>query len=198
MAKARAYGNDVRVVVVAAGDVQFYHAGRVITARERAAELASALSVLKVADYRILFNAESYMDTMPLRDVVTAIENEISLYKPTMVLLPYPSFHQDHKVVFEACFAALRPSPEAIVPFVAMYEYPFVAWNYEHLNGGKTYVDITDYMELKVKALLQHSSQVRQGRHLISPDTIVQWAANRGLEISTPYAELYHVLRYIV
>ena len=81
---------------------------------------------------------------------------------------------------------------------VAMYEYPFVSWSYEKLEGGAIYVDIENEIDDKVEALKLHKSQVREAGHAISPETIRMWAQRRGFEVSLDYAELFRILRMTV
>ena len=199
IARARYYGNEVKVVIATVGDTEFYHLNRVVTATERVVEAKNALKKLAVDDLEVLYmDKEASLNTVATKERVSKLDSIISSFAPTMVFIPYPSFHQDHKVLFEASFAALRPSPSCKIPFVAMYEYPFVVWNYEQLNGGKMYFDITQFIEVKIESLLEHKSQIRTGQHMISPETVKSWAAYRGLEASVSYAELYHVLRHVV
>lgn len=201
MKKVINYGGEVHVAVVAVGDIEFYHLGRVVTKEERKLELQRALGYLGVTSHTTLFDDyESLLDTMPMRNIITVFDRLINRLRPTAVLLPYPSFHQDHKVVFHAGFAALRPSPShnKYLRLVAGYEYPFVTWSSEFLNSGSLYINITEELDDKIEAFKCHKSQVREGRHLISPETIRLWAEKRGLEASIQYSEMFYVLRMLV
>lgn len=201
MKKVIRHGGEVHVAVVTVGDIEFYHLGRVVTKEERKMELKRALDYLGVTSHYTLFDDyESLMDTMPIRNVIAAFDKLISSLRPSAVLLPYPSFHQDHKIVFNAGFAALRPSPShsRYLRLVAGYEYPFVTWTNEYLNSGSLYIDITEELDDKIEALKCHKSQIREGRHLISPETVRLWAEKRGLEASIHYAEMFYVLRMLV
>lgn len=200
MKKAIDYGNEVKVVIGATGDTFFYHANKIVTAKEREHELVEALKVFGVNEYEILYtDKEGVLDTVPMKDIVTKLDSIISDYQPNMVFIPYPSFHNDHKIMFEASFASLRPSPATkSVKFVATFEYPFVSWNYEKIEGGSMYLDISDCIDLKISALKKHRSQIREGRHMISPETVKLWAEKRGLECSRDYAEMYRVIRYVL
>jgi len=201
--KVISQGREVHVVVVCIGDIEFYHLGRVVTKEERKMELRCALEYLGVTSYNTLFDDyESLMDTLPIRTVISALDEQIKKIKPTAVLLPYPSFHQDHKIVFNAGFAALRPSPgkngNGHVKLVLGYEYPFVSWSNETLHGSSLYINITQEIDDKIEALRCHKSQVREKYHLISPETVRLWAEKRGLDAGCPYSEMFYVLRMTV
>lgn len=194
-------GGDVTVVVAAVGDTTFYHLNRVVTAEERKAELRNALDYLGIKKSLILFEGyESKMDVLEIRKIVSVLDELIEDIQPTAVLIPYPSFHQDHKIVFDASFAALRPSPtnSDSLRMVAMYEYPFIAWNSQLVSGGSFYLDIESVLTDKIEALKKHESQVREGRHMISPESVKLWAEKRGLEAGLNYAELFYILRLLI
>lgn len=194
-------GGEAHVAVVAIGDIEFYHLGRVVTKEERKAEMQKSLDYLGVTSYYTLFDGyEALMDTIPIKNVITALDALIGKIKPSAVLLPYPSFHQDHKVVYNAGFAALRPSPRnnKFLRLIAGYEYPLVTWTNENFGNGNLYIDIADELEDKIEALKCHKSQMREGRHLISPKTIRLWARRRGLEASINYAEMFYILRIVI
>lgn len=201
MRKVISHGGEVHVAVVAVGDVWFYHLDRVVTKEERKQELHRALEYLGVTSHLTLFDDyESLMDTIPIKNIITVFDRLIRRIEPTVVLLPYPSFHQDHKIVFNAGFAALRPCPgyNSKLRLVAGYEYPLVSWSTESLNSGSLYIDITGELEDKIEALKHHQSQMREGRHLISPETVRLWAEKRGLEAGVPCAEMFYVLRMLI
>lgn len=190
---------EFHVALATVGDITFHHAGKVIGAETRKAEFARAMESLGVTSLEVLFEGyESKMDTLPLREIVTKLDNLIRAAQPTAVLIPYPSFHQDHQVVFKAAFAALRPQPHNHVKFVAMFEYPLIAWNYESLNSSMIYINITDTIDRKIEALKCHASQIRPGRHTINPETVALWAEKRGLEVGIQFAEAYRLLKMIV
>ena len=193
-------GGKVHVVLATVGDVRFYHSNKVIKAETRIKEFETALDYLGVNSTEIMYtDHEQVLDTVPMVDLVTKMDKIIHDVKPSAVLIPYPSFHQDHKAVYNACFAALRPTNDTgHIKMVAMYEYPFIVWDTIPIEGGRLHIDITDEIDDKVHAMSLHKSQVRPEKHLISLETIKVWAQRRGLEVGVPYAEAYKVLRMVV
>ncbi|WP_409341773.1 PIG-L deacetylase family protein [Paenibacillus sp. MBLB4367] len=189
--------NRVKVILAAVGTLKFHHAEEKITANTRKKELAAALNVLGCNDYEVMYDdKESFLDTIPQNELVTKIDRILSTFCPTMVLVPYPSFHQDHQALFKACMAGLRPSPNRQIKLIAMYEYPFIVWQYPKIHdAGELYLDISDTIDKKVAAFQQHVSQVREDASLISPHNVKRWAEMRGMEIGVRYAEKYHLMR---
>lgn len=200
MSRVKKLGGKVHVIVAAVGDVKFYHSNQEVTAETREEEFYNALKVLGVDSGEILYRRfEQRLHMLPIVDIITDLDLKIREIKPTAVFIPYPSFHQDHKVVFDAAFAALRPTPNtSYVKLVAMYEYPFVVWDNQPVDGSRFHLDITDEIDAKVEAMACHKSQLRPKDELISLETIRLWASRRGLEVGVPYAEAYKALRMIL
>lgn len=116
-------------LVVAVGDVRFAHLGRVVTRAERMAELERSMAVLRAESRVLLTEHDRYLDIMPLADLVTALEVTISGFRPTEILMPLPSSHQDHEAVYRASVAACRPSSlTGSVQLIAAYEYSATSW----------------------------------------------------------------------
>lgn len=199
MAKEVKAGAKVMVVVATVSDVAMLHAGRVVTASERKSELASALSVLGVHDWKILTEGyDSNLNTYPSGKMVAELDVIQNEFQPSEILIPMPSSHQDHRYMWEVCVAATRPSISKYQPkLVAAYEYPYSSWGegakMSSFTGGM-YVNITNEIELKAQALESHSSQMRENT-LLSVNGAKALATMRGLEAGFPFAELLYILR---
>ncbi|MCF6136874.1 PIG-L deacetylase family protein [Pseudalkalibacillus berkeleyi] len=199
--KACRFGNDVKVIIGSVGDIAFRHKENgVIGAETRKKELEEALYYLGCHDYDIMFkDKESAMDTIPRNQIVTKLDDVITCFEPTMALIPYPSYHQDHQVLFNASMASLRPEPKKRPRLIAMYEYPLIVWQYPKVNDvGELYLDITDSIDKKIEAFCKHKSQIRSSDYLLSPEKIKKWAETRGMEVGVQYAEKYHLLRALL
>ncbi|MCQ6265564.1 PIG-L family deacetylase [Fictibacillus sp. WQ 8-8] len=190
-------GNHVKVVIAALGETTFIHSGMKVTADIRKKELSDALSFLGCEDYEVLFeDKEGILDTIPQKQLVSKIDDILMSFKPSMVFIPYPSFHQDHKALFHACMASLRPQPHLNYKLIAMYEYPLIVWQYPRINNaGELFLDLSEKIDMKVEAMKMHVSQIRESQHLISPESIKKWAEKRGMENGSQYAEKYYILR---
>jgi N-acetylglucosamine malate deacetylase 1 len=196
-------GGAVLNLVVAVGDVHFAHLGRVVSRAERIAELDRSMAVLG-AERRVLFSErDRYLDTVPLADLVTALEVTISGFRPTEILIPLPSSHQDHEAVFRASVAACRPSSlTGSVQLIAAYEYSATSWgagSAADAGRGGLYAEIGEVgLQAKLEALRCYRTQVRDDLHCWSLEAARARAKMRGLESNLDYAELFHVMRKVV
>lgn len=191
------FNNQVKVIVIAVGEITHPHSNETVTAATRINELKEALHVLGCHDFEVMYrDKDSLLDTVPRTEIISKLDKILNDFKPTMVFIPLPSYHQDHVVLFETCFAALRPRPNMFIKLIAMYEYPLISWHYQKFwNTGELYLDLSNTIQKKVDSFLMHKSQKRPPNHLISPESVKKWAEMRGLEIGLPYAEKYYILR---
>ncbi|KGR89810.1 hypothetical protein CD30_15000 [Ureibacillus massiliensis 4400831 = CIP 108448 = CCUG 49529] len=195
--KACRFNNEVKVVVVAVGDITHTHSGEKVFAETRISELKEALEVLGCVNFEVMYkDKDSLLDTIPRNEIISKLDTIIDSFLPTLVFIPLPSYHQDHIVLFEACFASLRPNPNHLIKLIAVYEYPLISWQFKKFwNTGELYLDISETIEKKIEAFLKHKSQRRPAKHLISPESVKKWAEMRGLESGLEYAEKYYILR---
>lgn len=201
IAKRIAQGWAVHCLVLATGDVYFRHVKRVVTEEERRQECLNGLAVLGVDPKDVLFplsQMDTKLDTMPRAKLVSVIEAWLRTVQPEEVLFPLSSSHQDHEAVYKASVSACRPSalgPE--VKLVAAYEYTGSSWGEGggcDSGTGGLYVDVGKDMPLKIKALKQHKSQIRDG-HCWSTEAMQSLARLRGMEAGVEFAEKFHVMR---
>jgi LmbE family N-acetylglucosaminyl deacetylase len=194
--RACSLGNNVKVVIAALGETTFWHSGITVTADIRKKELSDALLYLGCRDFEVMYDdKEAVLDTIPQKDLVSKIDEILMSFQPSMVFIPYPSFHQDHKALFNACMASLRPQPGHHYKLIAMYEYPLIVWQYPQINNtGVLFLDLGEKVDRKVEAMRKHVSQLRDPKHLISPENVKKWAEKRGMENGCQYAEKYYIL----
>ncbi|MEK6945974.1 MAG: hypothetical protein AABX32_00035 [Nanoarchaeota archaeon] len=129
-------------------------------------------------------------------NLIPEFENILNELKPDMVLIPYPSYNQDHRAVYEAALTALRPHDiNFFVKKVLVYEQEHVLF-WDHNNDGafkpNYFISIDINKKLKLYSLLK--SQVRSFR---SPDHLRAMAEVRGGQSNCRHAEAFQILRWI-
>jgi N-acetylglucosamine malate deacetylase 1 len=199
----------VRVIVLGTATVTNYETGYQVTTLEREQELEKAISILSkecrcgsAIDYSVLYTGmELRLDRIGMHKIVSDLDSAISAFRPTAVLVCYESHHQDHQIAARAATAAMRPSPSNRIRFRGLYEYAYSeAWyagNY--IRIPKFYVDISDYLEVKLNAFKAYESQQRPHEaDLRSLESIRAFAKTRGIEAGVPYAEAFFPLSVCV
>lgn len=202
IARAKAQGAAVYVMIMSAGDVQQYHIGQPeISGETRAAELDAAMRCLGVDDHTVVYrDTERHLrlDALPRRDLIAQIERESKLaidkVQPDIVVLPAPSYNQDHEATFQAGFAACRPhlpSEKPFVPVVLSADSPQLGWSVTAVRFS-VYVDISGpYLKRKLEAHACHQSQVRPEPHHASLENVERLARLRGSEVAVEAAEAF-------
>ncbi len=210
MAKIKKLGGEVFVLVMSVGDLTHYSSTHgQVSGETRSQEFAKLAEYLQIDDYDIFFtDAESHLrlDAMPLRNLISVIEKEskvaLDRIKPTMVALPAISYNQDHVATFKAGFTACRPHDPVVKSFpkiVVSYDNQTLFWNVDYDKfHPNMYVDISDFLDVKMKALRCHESQLRHSPHHCSIENLEYLARTRGHEISVEAAEAFVCHRFVL
>jgi len=210
IAKVKKLGGEVFLRVFSVGDVEPYDTtGKVVKGATREEEFKRTAEFLKLDGWDIVFRESQRhlrLDAIPRRDLISVVEREgplsLDTLKPSMVLLPAISYNQDHIAVFEAGFTACRPGMPGVKSFPAIvlaYDNPTLFWNMDrdkfHANF---YVDISEFIEVKLRALEMHRSQQRPAPHHCSRENLERLVRLRGSEISVEAAEAFCCLRFVM
>ena len=210
IAKIKKLGGEVYILVMSVGDLKLYDGRKdVVTGDTRAEEFAKVAEFLKIDGYDIAYtDAESHLrlDAIPQRDLINIIEKTSSVsldnINPTMVALPAISYNQDHVATFKAGFTACRPHDPTVKSFpriVLSYDNQTLFWNVDYDKyHPNLYVDISEFLEIKLQALRLHKSQLRHSPHHCSIENMEYLARTRGHEISVAAAESFVCHRFML
>ena len=192
-------GHTVDLVVVTIGTVYRRHLELKATAEVRRQELGEAARLLGIHNHTVLFEGlENELDTLPRLELISRLDAALDEGCYDQIFFPYAAHHQDHRVVYEACFSALR---EGARPYssslIAMYEYTYIGWAPNSVPGARYYVDITPHMEQKTAALNAYRSQLHPSPHPVSLEAVEILARMRGMECGRRYAEMFYVLKMV-
>jgi len=123
--------------------------------------------------------------------MISKIEEVISKVKPDFIFCHFlGDTHQDHRHLTQATISATR-----YIRNVLFYEGPTTQNFTPHI-----FVDISDTLDRKIKALEAHRSQVAKTN--IEDLTVVELARSsanfRGIQGRVKYAEAFHSLRLFI
>ncbi len=197
---------DFYFCLVLASDVDFRHQGTV--SREvRLQEYESYVThyqghwIRNVGEVKLPLDKEARLDTFPMAELVFAIESVLKEVQPDKLFVTGPSVHHDHRLVFEAVMAALRPTSRISPKEVYVTENPtYVNGDpSSRFNSPDTYFALSEeQMDAKIDVLQQcFPTQVRTSGAL-SPDGLLRWARYRGLEAQVDLAEAVTTLRRVI
>lgn len=130
--------------------------------------------------------------------LIDQISKKINVIKPDQVYIPYPSYNQDHRTVYEAALVALRPHDiNYFVKEILVYEQPHVfMWDYtqdiECAFKPNCFMPID--LDKKIQAYKCMKSQVRSFRGI---SVITSLATLRGAQSNLEHAEAFKIIRSI-
>ncbi|AOS45003.1 glucosamine-6-phosphate deaminase-like protein [Lacunisphaera limnophila] len=137
------------------------------------------------------------MKTHELNGLIARAVQEV---RPTIVLLPYPDRHVDHRVIFDSTLVATRPVNQGVeIEIVAAYEtLSETHWNAPHIEPNFTpnwVCDITQTVELKLEALSCFQSQIPPFPGARSVEALKALAMFRGTQAGFAFGEGFHLIR---
>ena len=195
MARHADEGDAVHVLIVC-GD----GTGR-DAARRAAAQKAA--QVLGAKPPRFAGFPENRSDTVPLGEIIGAIERCVAEVKPAAVYVSHGgNLNIDHQTCYRAAVTALRPVPGS--PVRAIYAYEILSstdWATPGIGAPflpNRFVDIGAQLERKMAALAAYGDEMRPAPHARSLGAVRALAALRGGTAGLDCAEAFEVTREIV
>ncbi len=170
----------------------------------RESEQRAAAELLGVASVTFLGELDGMLEVTI--DTRRKVCREVRRLRPEVIVAPDPSRmwfgsgyvnHTDHKRAGELALSAIMPDaptrlmfPELLEEGLEPYEVPNL---YLSVNEPEVFVDITETMDAKIKALLQHASQVN--------GEVEEWVRERartwGEQAGCEYAEGFKAFRFV-
>lgn len=195
MVKLAKQGHEVIVCEVTAGDLD----NEMVQLQKREAIESHELMGVKThfMDLPVVGLRE-----MTTRELNSAFQNHMLKLQPDIVFIPHKGdMHIDHRMTIEAAMVALRPV--TFPSLAAIYAYETLSetdWNTPSVDNAfipTLFVDITDEIDIKLKAMECHSSQLYEYPHPRSLDAMRALGMHRGSTVCKKYAEAFMVIREV-
>ena len=151
----------------------------------------------KIDGFKLPLEHEAHLDMYPRHDLVKIIEKTINSVKPDTVLVSGISFHHDHRAVYEATIAAMRPTSLFFPNQILIYENPTYVHStdpFSNFKGNHYEILTEEQVDVKIKIFRDlFPSQIRESDNYLSPKSIKSWAQYRGMEARCDYAEAFQI-----
>jgi LmbE family N-acetylglucosaminyl deacetylase len=157
---------------------------------------------LGVKEVIFLEYANLELETFPLHVLNKKIESIIAAYRPIKIFTHhYGDLNRDHQVIFQAVLTSARPvpgmQPIEIICFETVSSSEWTQYTDDKTFKPNFYVDITDTIEEKLKALHYYDVEMRPFPHPRSYLGVEYLARVRGMTIGVPYAEAFEIIRRV-
>ena len=199
VAKLAAQGCRVRTLILATGSLSRDDgSAQNVKALERTAQTAA--KILGVEHISFAAFPDNAMDTVPLLEVVKRIEQETIEFQPDTVFTHHAGdLNIDHRIAHEAVLTACRPLPGASVKTIACFETPSsTEWQSiaTPVFHPTLFVDCSDGMDLKRKAIDCYEMEMRPSPHARSVEQVEDIARVRGRSVGLATAEAFVLTRH--
>lgn len=162
----------------------------------------TAMNILGACGISFADFPDNRMDSIPLLDVVRAVEQEIGRLKPDVVFTHHRGdLNVDHRVTAMAVETATRPMAGCPVRALYAFEAPSsTEWAFGRAADAfcpNYFVDIAATLAKKVEALKAYRTEIRDFPHPRSSEGIEALARWRGAQSGLGAAEAFAVVRSI-
>lgn len=168
----------------------------------RAQSAHRAARLLGCEQPELLDFPDNAMDSVPLISVVRAIERTIVDFAPDEVLTHHGGdLNVDHRITNQAVATACRPIAGRTVRQIRCFEtLSSTEWSTASIGPTfrpSVFVDISDYLEIKLAVLDEYRQEMRPFPHPRSHEVIRAQAALRGSSAGLHAAEAFELIRRI-
>jgi N-acetylglucosamine malate deacetylase 1 len=206
IAKWAKSGHEVHVLIMAEGatsrDKYRDREHRIEDLSILAQSANKAADILSVKSVELLNYPDNRMDSVDLIDVVKTIEERIEKLQPAMVVTHHVGdLNIDHQITHQAVITACRPLPGQTVKRILSFEVSS-ATEWQSPDYGRPFVpnwfeDISETLELKIKALNAYKTEMRKWPHARSIKAVEHLARWRGASMGIEAAEAFMLVRNI-
>ncbi|MFW3616928.1 PIG-L deacetylase family protein [Billgrantia antri] len=198
IARHVAEGDAVYAVFLADGVSSRGGAGTAeLDKRLEAAERAR--QILGISKNYYLGLPDNRLDSLPLINIIQPLEKVITEVKPqTIYTHHYGDLNVDHRITHQAVMTACRPMPNGSVRDIYTFE---VMSSTEWATPSESpflpnyYVNISDFLKVKMNALKAYELEMRPAPHSRSIEHLEQLTQHRGGTAGVAAAEAFMLVR---
>lgn len=201
IARHSAEGDQVHLVIMADGvkSRKSWSADE-FARREHAA--GQAHTILGIKDVRYLGFPDNKMDSIPVLDVIQALEPIVDQISPQVIYTHhYCDLNVDHRITYQAVMTACRALPDSSVTEIYAFEVlSSTEWAPQKSASfvPNMFVNISgNYLSTKVHALEAYADEMRKPPHTRSIEHASQLALHRGSCVGVAAAEAFETIRVL-
>jgi LmbE family N-acetylglucosaminyl deacetylase len=194
-------GDQVTIAFMADSGAARYKDETISLVKKCAIEAAKSLGVPQ-KNLRFAGLEDQMLDTLPILEITRWIETVVKDIRPQIVYTHHRGdINRDHQVVHEATLTATRPYNSPFVERLLCFETPSATeWAGPYVENAfapNVYLDVTDSLESKMKAMSAYTTEIRPSPHPRSLSALQARAAYWGSIIGVAAAEPFILVREI-
>lgn len=158
----------------------------------RKKEISCANKILGIKETIFLDLPTVKLDTLGQKKINDLIKQCLNKIKPEILYIPSDKDNnKDHCLISKACLIASRPEFDSSIKKVLSYSYE------SPLFLPNLYIDISDTLDDKLKAMSCYKSELKDYPHSRSLEAIKISAQKRGIESGLKTAEAFIIIRQV-
>ena len=168
--------------------------------KERREEVLRVNEILGIRKTYFLGFPTVKLDTISQKELNDSITQVINGVEPEVLYIPYNGdINKDHRLVFDAALVAARPKSNSPIKKILAYEtLSETGWGAPFMENAFTpniYVDISEALETKLKAMAAYKTELKEYPHPRSLEAITSLARLRGVSVGVKAAEAFVLIR---
>lgn len=192
-------GDEVYLLIVTKGYFPDWSEETIARQREEVSRVREILGLKEVFSLDL---PAVKLDTIPQKELNDLILQHVNKVAPEVLYIPHRGdVNKDHRLVFEAAMVATRPKPGSTIKKVLSYEaLSATEWAgplVENAFIPNVYIDISETIEIKLKAMSAYETELKEFPHPRSLETVSALAELRGASIGVKAAEAFMLMREI-
>jgi LmbE family N-acetylglucosaminyl deacetylase len=156
----------------------------------------NAANILGVENIATLDFPDQRLDTITFTDIISPLEKSISEFQPHLIYCQYGGdINLDHELLFKAAMVAFRPTVPCIEAVYAFDTASSTEWAFPRSFVPDTWVDISETINAKLKAMACYESELRGYPHPRSLQGLKNKAEAWGNQACMDFAEVFMTVR---
>ena len=162
-------------------------------------EIQNANNTIGIKKVFIESFPDNRFDSVDLLDIVKVISKVKDEVEPDIVFTHYEhDLNIDHQITYKAVVTATRPMHDECVKEIYSFEIlSSTEWNYPISYAPDTYYDISDTLDLKIKAMKAYTSELCEYPHPRSLEGIELNAKYQGMRVGKKAVEAFKSIRVL-
>jgi len=195
--KHKADGDEINWLICTSVDIKHKH---FISRKKEIDEVSKIYEFDSVHDLQL---KTTHVDEYTSSELIEKISQVINEIKPNIIYLPFKEdIHSDHKRIFEAAYSCTKsfryPFIKKIYMLETISETEFAPSTKDDSFIPNVYVDISKYMEEKIKIINVYKKEIGQHPFPRNEKNIRALATLRGATCGCEYAESFMLLKEII
>lgn len=162
-------------------------------------EIKNANNIIGIKKVFVESFPDNRFDSVDLLDIIKVISKVKDEVRPDIIFTHYEhDLNIDHQITYKAVVTATRPMQDECVKEIYSFEIlSSTEWNYPISFSPDTYYDISDTLDLKIKAMTEYISELCEYPHPRSLEGIELSAKYQGMRVGEKSVEAFKAIRVL-